>query len=302
MINDKYDKAVSEILDIIAEPKGNGILPEAETDQNVLQVEPHVELLSYTMKPLETVNVAARRCYSDLSTEDLVSDVLGKEDDELGSFINGVMKTGHMSTIEHAAFTFIVEGVSRALLAQITRSRIASFSVLSQRYVKMDDGMTYVIPPAIMDLGDEAMAEYAAQMCTMHQWYMGWRAKGIEPEDARFVTPQAVETRFIVTMNARELFHLFSLRICDRSQWEINFLAEEMLSECQMACPELFKKAGPSCVQSGKCPEGKRSCGKIEEQKAKFSALYKLNKTVHDSAGCDYFPMVMTDLDSGEAA
>jgi thymidylate synthase (FAD) len=192
--------------------------------------------------------------------------------------------------VEHANFTFIVDGVSRALLAQITRSRIASFSVMSQRYVEMDDGMTYIIPPAIMDLGDEAIAEYAAQMCTMHQWYKGWRDKGIEAEDARFVTPQACETRFVVTMNARELLHLFSLRTCERSQWEIRYLVEEMLSLCQMACPEIFMKAGPSCVQSGKCPEGKRSCGKKTDQQKAFKTLYDLNKAIHEKADCDTFP------------
>ena len=297
-MSDKYEKAVADIIGIVTEKKGCGILPEAESDINAVQVKPTVQLLSYTIAPLETVTIAAKRCYSPLSNEDLIRQVLDVSDEENGRFINSVMKTGHMSTIEHVSFSFIVGGVSRALLAQATRSRIASFSVQSQRYVEMDDGMTYIMPPSIEALGDEAMAEYAAQMCTMHQWYKGWRDKGIEPEDARFVSPQAAETRYILTMNARELFHLFSLRSCERAQWEIREVADMMLEICQMVSPEIFKTAGPSCVQTGKCPEGKRSCGKAAEMKAEYADNYKTNKQIHDALGFDYIPEAQRDDDN----
>ena len=175
----------------------------------------------------------------------------------------------HESVMEHTTFTFLVEGVSRILLAQLTRHRLASFSVQSQRYVSLVDGMDYVIPPKIIDLGDDAIHEYAAQMETMHRWYKEWVHKlggGKDAlEDARFVLPGACETKLILTMNARELRHFFSLRCCNRAQWEIRWMAHEMLKQCKMAAPAMFADAGPGCVR-GACPEGAKSCGKGAEQ------------------------------------
>lgn len=174
------------------------------------------------------------------------------------------MDSGHESILEHSAFTFLVEGVSRVLLAQITRHRLASFSVESQRYVSYENGFEYVIPPAIAALGDEHVAKYAAQMEQMHAWYNEWTTilgSGQEArEDARFVLPGAAKTRCLVTMNGRELRHFFSLRCCNRAQWEIRALANEMLKQCREVAPLMFKDAGPGCVR-GKCPEAK-PCGK----------------------------------------
>ena len=174
------------------------------------------------------------------------------------------MDSGHESILEHAAFTFHVEGVSRVLLAQITRHRLASFSAESQRYVSYEDGFEYVIPPAIKALGDEYIAQYKAQMEQMHFWYNEWTALlggGQEGrEDARFVLPQATQTGYLVTMNGRELRHFFSLRCCNRAQWEIRAMAREMLKQCKEVAPLMFKNAGPGCVR-GSCPEGK-PCGK----------------------------------------
>lgn len=175
------------------------------------------------------------------------------------------MEGHHESVLEHATFTFLVEGVSRCLLAQLTRHRLASFSVQSQRYVSMVDGMDYVMPPKIIDLGDDAINEYVAQMETMHRWYKEWVYKlggGRDAlEDARFVLPGACGTKLIMTMNARELRHFFSLRCCSRAQWEIRYLANEMLMLCKIKAPTLFEDAGPGCVR-GACPEGNKSCGK----------------------------------------
>ena len=262
----------------------NMILEDIELEgENVKQVFPKVKLLTYTPEPLEVVNIAARRCYSDLDNDTLVSYVEGLENEELGKFINGVIKTGHTSTVEHAVFTFMIEGVSLVLLKQVTRARIASFSVQSERYVAMDDGFSYIMPVSIMELGDEAMAEYAAQMCTMHEWYKGWREKGIEPEDARYVIPQAAETKYVVTMNIRELLHFLSLRCCERTQWELRHAAKDMLWELQNVLPEIFGKVGPSCVMKGKCPEGKRSCGRADDVKKEFAALFEMNKILRDA-------------------
>lgn len=187
------------------------------------------------------------------------------------------MESGHLSVLEHATFTFAVEGVSRVLLAQLTRHRIASFSVQSQRYVSLAETFSYIIPPAIKALGEEAVARYQAQMDQMQAWYVEWQqqlgAKGEKSnEDARFVLPNACETRLIVTMNVRELMHFFELRCCMRAQWEIRGLAEEMLRLCKQAAPVLFANAGPGCVR-GKCPEGDKSCGKMQEIREKYKNL-----------------------------
>lgn len=263
----------------------NGILPENETDINVMQVHPVVTLVAFTKEPLQTANIAARRCYSPLNNHELIDSVDELSDPELGLFIGGVMKTGHMSTIEHISFTFAIEGVSRALLAQFTRHRLASYSVQSQRYVDFENGFNYIMPMSVEELGDDAMAEYAAQMCTIHQWYKAWLERGLKPEDARFVFPEASETKMVVTMNARELLHFLSLRCCNRAQWEIKYVADEMLNLVQRECPEIFEKAGPSCVMTGRCPEGKRGCGDMEGMKKEYSARLMLNQLVHDADG-----------------
>lgn len=171
------------------------------------------------------------------------------------------LKNGHESVIEHATFTFLIEGVSRALLAQLTRHRIASFSVESQRYVSYSDGFGYVIPPSIIALGEEDVRRYKVQMEMMHRWYCGWldRLGKEKKEDARFVLPNACKTRLLMTMNARELKHFFELRTCNRAQWEIRAMADEMLSVCRTEAYTLFADAGPGCVR-GACPEGKMSC------------------------------------------
>ncbi len=176
----------------------------------------------------------------------------------------GAMASGHESVIEHASFTFRIEGVSRALLAQITRHRLASFSVESQRYVAYEDGFDYVIPPSISALGEQQAEIYKNQMETIATWYRNWLSLlGKDgAEDARFVLPNAACTKFVVTMNARELRHFFELRCCNRAQWEIRELADKMLTACKQVAPELFKRAGCACMQGKPCPEGKRSCGK----------------------------------------
>lgn len=177
--------------------------------------------------------------------------------------LKNAMAGGHESVLEHCKFTFQIDGVSRALLAQLTRHRIASFSVQSQRYVAMKGGFPYVIPPRIQQLGSNAVKRYQNQMEQISEWYDEWFELLGEnsAEDARFVLPNACCTRLVVTMNARELRHFFSLRCCNRAQWEIRQMADEMLRICKEEAYTLFEDAGPGCVR-GACPEGKHSCGK----------------------------------------
>ncbi len=232
-----------------------------------------VTLLAHTPDPEKTCALAARTCYSGLELEELQS--LVREQDQ-SAFLRRITASGHLSVLEHASFTFGVSGVSRALLAQLTRHRIASFSVQSQRYVSLEKGFGYVVPPRIRELGDEAVREFEAQMAQMQAWYVSWQEKlgkgEGSNEDARFVLPNACETHITVTMNARELLHFFSLRCCSRAQWEIRAMAREMLKLCKKEAPVIFENAGPGCV-TGPCPEGARSCGKAAEMRAFYKNL-----------------------------
>ena len=232
-----------------------------------------VTLLAHTPDPEKTCALAARTCYSGADYDALRALVSEKDQ---AAFLRRIVASGHLSVLEHASFTFGVEGVSRALLAQLTRHRIASFSVQSQRYVSLAEGFGYIIPPRIRALGAEAVSEFERQMALMQQWYVDWQEKlgsgeGAN-EDARFVLPNACETHITLTMNARELLHFFSLRCCNRAQWEIRALAREMLRQCKQAAPVIFESAGPGCV-SGPCPEGSRSCGQAAQMREMFRAL-----------------------------
>lgn len=234
----------------------------------------HVELIAHTPLPEQVCALGAKLCYAKADVAALREKISAQDQ---SAFLEKIMESGHLSVLEHATFTFAVEGVSRVLLAQLTRHRIASFSVQSQRYVSLAQTFSYIIPPAIKALGEEAVARYQAQMDQMQAWYVEWQqqlgAKGEKSnEDARFVLPNACETRLIVTMNVRELMHFFELRCCMRAQWEIRGLAEEMLRLCKQAAPVLFANAGPGCVR-GKCPEGDKSCGKMQEIREKYKNL-----------------------------
>jgi thymidylate synthase (FAD) len=235
----------------------------------------NVTILAHTPNPERLVATAARLCYSADDVETIMDKMC---DNDAEKQIKLLQSIGHESPIEHISFTFAVEGVSRSLLAQITRHRIASFSVRSQRYVKM--GEDVVIPPEI-DVDEDARSYFYTAIATAYECYgqisnilkdfyteEGMDEKSAEKkaiEDARFVLPNAACTSMIVTMNARELLHFFRLRCCNRAQWEIREVADEMLRQCQEVAPTLFDGAGAPCVD-GKCPEGKMSCGKPRKE------------------------------------
>ena len=236
------------------------------------EVKLNVVLLQHTPDPAETIALAGRLCYSGSDISSLYDKSKGTAD----QFVQKLLDLGHLSPIEHVSFTFGVEGVSRALLAQITRHRVASFSVQSQRYVKKSD-FEYIIPDTVKALGDDAKAEFESQMAQLQKWYTKWQDAGIPAEDARFVLPNAAETRMVFTMNARELIHFFGLRCCNRAQWEIRALAWTMLGIVRREFPGLFaKKGGPSCVTCGRCSEGKMSCGKAAQMQLISDRLNEL--------------------------
>lgn len=178
--------------------------------------------------------------------------------------------SGHESVLEHAVYSFEVKGVSRALTHQLVRHRMASYAQQSQRYVDMSEA-AYIIPesidkclvPATPD-GCPLNIEYVNAIRKCEEVYRKLIGAGINPEDARYILPNACTTNIIVTMNARELRHFFALRCCERAQWEIRELANRMLKICKEVSPTIFANAGPSCVVTGRCPEGKRSCGRIQ--------------------------------------
>ncbi len=240
-----------------------------------------VQLVRHTAQPEALTALGARLCYAGGDVDRLLCAV---EEKDQRAFVEKVMSMGHESVLEHVSFTFLVEGVSRVLLAQLTRHRIASFSVQSQRYVSYASGFGYIVPPAIEALGPDAVAEYEAQMAQMQGWYEDWQqrlgAAGEKSnEDARFVLPNACETRVLLTMNARELRHFLALRMCSRAQWEIRAMAEEMFRQAVRVAPALLRDAGPGCLR-GACPEGAKSCGKaqqIRQQRQAFLAAEELN-------------------------
>lgn len=235
-----------------------------------------VILLKYTSEPEQTVAMASKLCYS---ASDITSlqDRIKKKDQQ--AFVEKLMKMGHMSPIEHASFTFGIEGISRACSHQLVRHRIASYSQQSQRYVNEVSGFDYIIPPLIMN--DPELKEYfisfiAEAQKAYNHLVSKLNEKGVVGElanqDARFVLPNAAETKIIVTMNARELLHFFRQRCCNRAQWEIRQMAERMLTLVKKAAPSIFSKAGPPCLYAP-CPEGDYSCGKREEVRRKYKAI-----------------------------
>ncbi len=241
-----------------------------------------VKLLTHTKDPEKIVAAAAKLCYSKSDISTLMD---GLTDEKVANFLERLSNLGHASPLEHASFTFGIEGVSRSFLAQISRHRIASFSVQSQRYVDMDNA-DHVVPKEIYDAGYSAVRLYEESVKNSFNNYNELKeeltkkyiaegmkespAKKKAQEDARYLLPEACCTRMIVTMNARELNHFFNLRCCNRASREIREVAEEMLKLVYPVAPHLFKSAGPSCV-CGACPEGNMSCGKAKEMREKYN-------------------------------
>ncbi len=215
-----------------------------------------VILLSHTPEPEKVVAAAARLCYSSVGAEALKEKL---DDHKTQGFLRMLTEMGHLSPIEHVSFSFAIEGVSRSLSHQLVRHRIASYSQQSQRYVK-ESQFDYVIPPSIAK-SDESKAIFIKHMEAAQEAYNQLLAF-VHQEDARYVLPNACETKLVCTMNARSLYNFFEHRLCSRAQWEIRQLAALMLSAVREVAPSLFAHVGPTCVTEGVCYEGKMSCGR----------------------------------------
>ncbi|HEY8889257.1 MAG TPA: FAD-dependent thymidylate synthase [Clostridium sp.] len=254
-----------------------------------------VKLIEHTPNPEKVIAAAAKLCYSAVGVDEIMENLNEKKTYKL---LDMLMSYGHHSPIEHVSFTFAIEGISRSLTHQLVRHRVASYSQQSQRYVKLEQ-FEYIIPPNI-EKDDGAKEIFIASMNRVQEDYnklveilckneltniiteylstsnlknleeidekqyrmLKGKAEKKAIEDARYVFPNACETKIIVTMNARELIHFFNHRCCNRAQWEIRKMAKTMLMQARTIAPELFKYAGPSCV-NGPCPEGGMSCGKM---------------------------------------
>ena len=218
----------------------------------------NIELISYTELGEKACGVAAKTCTS--------SDMPSMDDDNSKALMHA-LSSGHDSIAEHMTFTFAIEGISRACSHQLVRHRMASYSQQSQRYVEVNP-FTYVKPKSIED-NDDACEVYDNIMMEIYGAYAELlRLYDIPEEDARYILPNACKTNIIVTMNARELRHFFSLRCCERAQWEIKQVADMMLALVKEVAPTLFEDAGARCKQLGYCPE-KKGCGKAKKKEVR---------------------------------
>lgn len=234
-------------------------------------VKPKVSIIAHTLNPELTVAKSGKLCYSRVGVDEIEKKM---SDEDVDKFVSMLARIGHESPLEHAVFTFAVEGISRACSHQIVRHRIASFSQQSQRYVNLKESFLYITPPEIEVL-DEANRLYIESMSYSFEKYIEiskilidkYISEGMSPkvaekkaiEDARYVLPNACETKMVFTMNARTLLNFIKHRDCERAQWEIRELCRLMVMELRKIAPKLFSRCGASC-RYGTCKEGNMSC------------------------------------------
>lgn len=216
----------------------------------------NVELLYHTPNPERAIATAARLCYAPVGASELMETM---SEERVHSVLSTIMGGGHFSTLEHASYTFAIEGVSRALTHQLVRHRLASFNQQSQRYVKFKDEVPVIVPDTV-SAQPETQAVFDEAIAACVEAYGKLVEAGIPAEDARYLLPNAAETKIVVTMNVRELLHFFEVRCCNRAQWEIRELAHKMLELVKPTAPFVFMDAGAPCVR-GVCTEGKMTCG-----------------------------------------
>jgi thymidylate synthase (FAD) len=215
-----------------------------------------VRLLNHTPDPERAIAAAARLCYAPVGAAELLE---AMSDEAVRKVLKTIITSGHTSALEHASYTFAVDGVSRALTHQLVRHRLASYNQQSQRYVTYADEPAFVVPPAIT-ADPELKVRYDAATRAAFDAYRELLDAGVAAEDARYLLPNAMETKIVITMNVRELLHFFELRCCKRAQWEIRELALTMLTLAESTAPYVFMDAGASC-RRGVCREGKMTCG-----------------------------------------
>lgn len=215
-----------------------------------------VRLLQHTPDPERAIAAAARLCYAPVGAAELMETM---SDDAVRRVLYTIMSSGHTSALEHASYTFAIDGVSRALTHQLVRHRLASYNQQSQRYVSYAEEPCFIVPPSVAD-SETARRVFDDATDAAFTAYRALVEAGVPAEDARYLLPNAMETKIVVTMNIRELLHFFELRCCKRAQWEIRELGLKMLELVEGTAPYIFMDAGASC-RRGPCREGKMTCG-----------------------------------------
>ena len=195
-----------------------------------------VQLLAYSPEPERLVARAMRQSRYSGSVTDLE---LKEEDTK--RLIELALQLGHLSVFEHAVFTFAISGISRSCSHQLVRHRLFSFTQQSQRYVKLRDKNAFVIPPSIEE-NEEATRLYEKELQNIFDTYQKLLSLKVPEEDARFILPNATETKIVATANARELMHFFKLRLDKNAQWEIRELAIKMFELVNIVAPNIFNK------------------------------------------------------------
>lgn len=198
-----------------------------------------VRLLWYTPNPEVMVALAMRRCYNSKPIEELEKEIQSKPGYEK-ELIAKALRDKTFDVIEHAVFMFEIEGVSRICTHQLVRHRIASYDQESQRFsaVERED---FIIPQSVQS-NPEALQLYQSVLKTSIEAFKKLKELEVPKEDARFVLPQSIGTKLVITANARSLMHFFYLRTAKQAQWEIRELAEAMLAECRKVAPTIFKE------------------------------------------------------------
>lgn len=275
----------------------------------------NIKIISHTANPELVVATAAKLCYAGCNIEELME----KQTPEgIAKFITMLEAMGHESPMEHVSFTFAIEGVSRVTEQQLTRHRIASYSIQSGRYVNRSNAKFYM-PGDIENLEDakhiyvdvidhskqayeqitDVLVKHSVKnylinelkiydsetdieilMQVMENEYKE-KFKSIKKkaiENARLVFPNSLETKIICTMNVRTLLNFFKHRCCNRAQDEIRELAKEMLKLVREIAPNLFKHAGAACV-SGICPENSMQC---EQLKGLIPTMKDVKKLINE--------------------
>jgi thymidylate synthase (FAD) len=218
-----------------------------------------VKLLDYTHDPIRSLYLAYRTAYSALTPVQINKRI---DDgrisrDEMASFVERRLQTGHASPLEQVWFEFGISGVSRTFSHQFVRHRVGiSFEQQSQRYVKFKDAkFPYTVPESVSRAGLGDRMETAFQ--EIGRLYQDLIDAGVPAEDARFVLPNATSTNFKVTVNFQELLHICDLRLCTRAQWEFRKVAALMRAEVNRNVSELGHYLQPKCGEKrwGYCDE-----------------------------------------------
>jgi thymidylate synthase (FAD) len=225
------------------------------------EVKPKAELFAHDglskVDNIWKIYAGYRRCYS--GSDGVEGADWRANHPQHEAFIRRMLKAehAHESPLEHASLTFHVT-CSRACSHQLVRHRIASYSQQSQRYVRMDD-LPVIVPPSMFS--GLQLATYVDSVAQLETGYASLMRDSIPAEDARYLLPNCVATQIVVTMNFRSLLHFFAERTCNRAQWEIRAIANQMLEQCKQLYPCVFENVGPHCKRIGHCPEAK-PCGK----------------------------------------